>query len=123
MASNSITSIEREMLFIIGQFFKETDQKFAESPLKVAVSKAEFIDTMMHIGVVSKKERAIYKNLEGLGHNKMITYDEKNLKLTRKGLAEYEKTVKETDRLDDIRDKIKSERIRFKRKIQTKLNV
>ena len=112
---------KKEMLFILGQFFSETDRKFSQAPLSVSVSKAEFIDVIKHLSAVSKKERAIYKNLEELQKEKYVIYDDRELLLSRKGFNEYEAILKEITSLNSISSKIEAQRITFKRKVQTKL--
>jgi hypothetical protein len=116
-----LTGKKKEMLFTLGQFFRETDRKFAESPLLVSVSKAEFIDIIRGMSAVSKKERAVYKNLEELQKARYIVYDERSLSFSKKGYAEYERIREELEQLNAIASKIESKKIVFKRKIQTKL--
>ena len=112
---------KKEMLYILGQFFKETDKKFAEAPLSVSVSKAEFIDVIMSLTAISKKERAAYKDLESLGKEKYIIYEGRMLMMSKKGFKEYADIIAENKRFNEITQKIEAHRIRFKRKIQTKL--
>jgi len=112
---------KKEMLFTLGQFFRETDRKFAQTPLLVTVSKAEFIDVILGMSAVSKKERAVYKNLEELGKEHYIIYNDKCLGFSKKGLREYERIRKELDDMKAIESKIESQKLVFKRRIQTKL--
>jgi hypothetical protein len=112
---------KKEMLFILGMFFSETDRKFSQAPLSVSVSKAEFIDVIKSLSAVSKKERAIYKNLEELQKEKFVIYNERELLLSRRGFNEYEAIINEMKNLDSIASKIEAQRIIFKRKVQTKL--
>jgi hypothetical protein len=117
----ALTDKKKEMLFILGQFLMETDRKFAETPLQVSVSKAEFIDIIKDMKAVSKTERTIYKDLEDLQQRRYIIYDERDLRISKKGLNEYESITKELGRLLQLADSIKACNIRFKRRIQTKL--
>lgn len=117
----SLNNVEKEMLFVLGEFFRKTDKRFSKAHLEVSVSKAEFIDVIKDVKVVTKQNRAIYKNLEKLQKNKHITYRERQLRLTRKGFAEYERLKKELMRLKQIEANIATQKIRFKRKIQAKL--
>jgi len=112
---------KKEMLYTLGQFFKETDKKFSEAPLKVGIIKAEFIDIITSLSATNKKERAIYKNLESLQKEKFIVYDDRMLLLTRKGLKEYQDMITEMKNLQEITKKLEAQKIRFKRKIQAKL--
>ncbi len=115
-----LKSNRKEMLYILGQFFSKAHSRFAETPLKFSISKAEFIDVIRSLMLVDKKERAIYKNLEELEKHKYLVYDDRNLRLSRKGFDEYERIRKEYDRLAVILQRLESGKIRFKRKIQTK---
>ncbi|MBN1544861.1 hypothetical protein JW898_05370 [Candidatus Woesearchaeota archaeon] len=112
---------KKEMLFILGQFLKETDRKFSETPLLVSISKAEFIDGIREMQIIKKKERAVYRNLEDLEKEKYVVYDNKNLSLSRKGFNEYEKIRQELDALNKVCCNMEAGKIKFKRKTQTKL--
>lgn len=109
------------MLFILGQFFRETGKRFLQSPLKISLLKADFIDNIREMGILSKKERTVYKHLEDLQKDRYISYDEKSLKITRKGYEEYVRIQTEIVRLSQISGAIRPEKIKFKRKMQTKL--
>jgi hypothetical protein len=116
-----VSGIRKEMLFVLGQFFKATDRRFAKTPLSVSVSKAEFIDVVRGLSAVAKKERAIYRNLEDLEKNKLILYDANGLKMSRKGYNEYKRMLTELKQFRHIARSIKAKKIQFKRKTQTKL--
>jgi len=118
-----VTGTKKEMLFVLGMFFNKTSRRFSKFPLDVSVSKAEFIDVIISMKTVAKQKRALYKNLEGLQKDKYILYDDRNLRLTRKGFNEYEKVRKEVERYRKISDSIAAGRIKFKRKTQTRLKV
>ncbi len=117
----AMTDKQKEMLFIVGQFLRETGRRFSKSMLKITVMKAEFIDAIRSLGIVGKQSRAIYRNLESLQKGKYIIYDENSLKISKKGLAEYEKMVKEIDHFQAIQGILRNKKISFKRKLQTKL--
>jgi hypothetical protein len=57
------------------------------------MSKAAFIELARAAGMVQKKERALYKNLEALEKQKLIMYENKNLALTPKGHRVYENVL------------------------------
>jgi hypothetical protein len=71
--------------------------------------------------VVSKRKRAVYRNLEQLEREKYIVYVDKGLRFTRKGLNEFRTICKEEDFYAAVRKQVRSSRIDFKRKIQAKL--
>ncbi len=119
----ALSDNKKEMLFIIGRFFRETNKRFSETPLDVSVMKAEFIDAVISLGLVSKKERAIYKNLEELEADKYTVYDDRNLQLTKKGFDAYEKVRNEIERYCWLSSEMKADKILFKRRMQTKLKI
>ena len=116
-----LTLVQKEMLFILGEFFKKTSKRFSKANLKVSVLKAEFIDVIRGVGAVVKKERAIYRNLKQLETCKYISYDKKNLHFNKKGFNEYEKIKAEVLRFKQVEANIATQKIKFKRKIQSKL--
>jgi len=117
----TLTEKQREMLFIVGQFLHETSRRFSKSMLKVTVMKAEFIDSIRSLGIVSKQGRAIYRNLETLQKGKYILYDKNSLKITKKGCKEYEKIITKIDHFQTIERILHTKKIKFKRKLQTQL--
>ncbi len=116
-----LTPQTKEMLFILGQFFRETGRRFSSAPLTLSVLKAEFIDIVKASGAVSKQERAIYRNLGSLQKSKHISYKDKSLKLTKKGRSEYIKLAAELERYNYLVEKVRFNDVGFKRKKQTKL--
>ena len=117
-----VSETSKEVLFLLGEFFKETDRRFISAPLAVSISKAEFIDAIMKIGVVKKHERALYKNLEELQKYRYIIYPKnKSLRMSNRGFNLYRKTSADLERLLDIRIKMATKSIAFQRKTQTKL--
>ena len=118
-----VTGTKKEMLFILGQFFRKTNRRFSKFPLDVSVSKAEFIDVIIGMKTVSKSERALYRNLEILQKEKYLVYGDRDLKMSRKGFVEYERIRKEVELFSHISDSVDKGKIKFKRKTQTRLKV
>lgn len=116
-----LTIIQKEMLFILGEFLKKTSRRFSKANLDVSVLKAEFIDAIMGVGAVDKKERAIYRNLKQLEKGKYISYDKKDLHFSKKGFKEYNKIKAEVLRFKQVEANIATQKIKFKRKVQSKL--
>ncbi|MFC1741373.1 hypothetical protein ACFL3V_02470 [Nanoarchaeota archaeon] len=112
---------KKEMLFILGQFLKATDKKFGPRHLSVSVSKVEFIESIIKLDIVAKKDRAVYRNLEELQKSRMVIYDEKSLRISKKGFAEYDRILKEFGAFIHIMQKMDPKKITFKRKTQTRL--
>jgi hypothetical protein len=116
-----LTNVQKEMLFVLGEFFKKTDKQFSAAHLEVSVSKAEFIDVIKGVKVVSKQNRALYRNLESLQKSRYIVYNDRELSFSKKGYAEYDKIRTELMRLKQIEANMATQRLQFKRKIQARL--
>lgn len=116
-----LTNVQKEMLFVLGEFFSRTDRQFSKAHLEVSVSKAEFIDVIQSVKVVSKQKRALYRNLEKLQKGRYIIYKDRQLSFSRKGFREYEKIRKELTRLKQIEANMATQKFRFKRKMQARL--
>lgn len=78
------------MLFMLGRVIEKSNKRFSTSPVEVRLSKIDFIKAMMKIKAVSKKERAMYKNLEALEKQKLISYRNREMKITKKGMRKYQ---------------------------------
>lgn len=77
------------MLFSLGYFYEQANLRFKNKPLKIVISKRSFIDLIKRSEIVSKGERAIYRNLENLENKGYISYKNRVLRLTRKGKQKY----------------------------------
>jgi DNA polymerase III sliding clamp (beta) subunit (PCNA family) len=106
-----LTSVQQFMLYALGTCYAELDERFSGKPVEITMSKVDFIDLIHKAAIVSKKDRAVYKNLESLEKLKLIAYNNKVIKLTDRGKKEYEKirivinpyiTVTSTLTSDDI---------------------
>ncbi len=73
------------VLFALGRCYEECERRFADKPLVVNMSKKSFIELARKACMVSKGERAMYKNLEDLEEKKLLSYENKSLKLTQRG--------------------------------------
>ncbi|MBU1622857.1 MAG: hypothetical protein KJ597_04760 [Nanoarchaeota archaeon] len=77
---------ERLILYSLGEFYKQLNQPLKEKPLQLRTSKIAFITFVLHSEIITKQERALYKNIESLEKKKLITYDKRMIKFTEKGL-------------------------------------
>lgn len=84
-----LTNKQKYMLFILGEYYKKERRRLKKSFLDIAISKPVFIDLVMESGLVSKKERAVYKNLEVLERKRLIFYENRMLKLTNRGIKRF----------------------------------
>jgi hypothetical protein len=111
-----------KMLFVLGTFLRETNRRFKTAPLRVTISKAYFIDAILIMSLVGKKERSIYKNLELLEKDKFVVYKDKNLRLSKKGFNIYFKMYREYEERKQMVDAVvKSKLVVKERILQTKL--
>ena len=85
----SLTNKQKYMLFILGEYYKKERNRLGKSFLDIAISKPVFIDLVLSSGLVSKKSRAVYKNLEVLEKKKLIFYENRMLKLTEQGFKRF----------------------------------
>ena len=79
------TKTLRFMLYSLGAWFEEANKKIKNKSLKVSISKTTFIDLVKTAKFAKKQERALYKNLEILEKKKLLSYNNKELKLTERG--------------------------------------
>ena len=108
------------MLFILGQYYRVMKKKFNIDFLEVVISKTDYISLVMKSGMVSKKERAIYKNLELLEKKKLVQYKNKMLRLTPKGNRIFNEINKEIQPFIDVVETIENKRvIEYTKKPQT----
>ena len=115
-----LTTVERFMLFALGEFCSQANKRLSDRPLQLSVSKAEFIAIARKINMTAKKERALYKNLESLETKKFIAYDEKTLQLTDKGQTAFGKIHAELTPYLNIKELLQSDDpLKYARKAQT----
>jgi len=81
------------VLFALGRCYEECERRFADKPLVVNMNKKAFIELARAAGMVSKGERAMYKNLEDLEQKKLISYDDKSLRLTERGEIRFQELL------------------------------
>jgi predicted transcriptional regulator len=108
------------ILFILGMWYLEANQHIKNKNLEVAISKSVFIDIVKKANLAHKKERALYKNLESLEKSKLISYNNRNLVLTGKGVKLFNKINKEVAPYLNIISVIRAKNpLSYTRKAQT----
>jgi coproporphyrinogen III oxidase-like Fe-S oxidoreductase len=100
------TKTQRFMLYSLGKWFEEANEKNKRQTIKDSISKSLFVDFVLNSKVAEKKERAIYKNLETLEEKKLIQYDNKEIELTEKGIKFYEKIKSDIDPYVTVQKKL-----------------
>lgn len=113
-----LTKVQRLMLYSLGQFYLSLNQPLVEKPVLVRTSKIAFIELLLKSQLLTKHERAIYKNLESLEQKKMIDYDHKMITFTENGLKEVQKVAKEIDQFNNLQHYFETAE-KPKRKLQT----
>ena len=96
-----LTRVQKHILFALGYWYTEANRRLHEKDLAVFVSKKEFIEILMKSGLAGKKERALYRNLEALEKQRMVSYEHRSLALTTKGRKVFDKLY--LDLLPEIR--------------------
>ncbi len=81
-----LTKTQRQILFALGEFYKQLNQPLQAKPLQLRTSKIVFITFLLHSQIITQQERALYKNLEILEREKLIAYQRRMIRLTEKGL-------------------------------------
>lgn len=117
------TDVQKFILFALGSCYEELNKKIAGKPLEVEVSKVAFIDLIKDTGIAKKGERALYRNLETLEKNRLIAYANKNLVLTKKGKAVYDKVNKQVQPYIELNTIVKTEHaLKLTKKMRTALS-
>jgi DNA-binding PadR family transcriptional regulator len=108
------------ILFSLGAWFEEANKHIEDKPLQVSISKKTFIELVMNAGIARKQERALYKNLETLEKKKLISYENKDLQLTKKGEKAYLKVKDELKPYINVLGKLTEKSpTSYTRKVQT----
>jgi DNA-binding PadR family transcriptional regulator len=85
------------MLFSLGLCYEQFEARFADKPVSLVMSKADFIKLMQRAKIAHKKDRALYKNLQDLEEQRFIAYNNKSMTLTTKGQKVFLKLRKEME--------------------------
>ncbi|MBW2978342.1 hypothetical protein KY331_05850 [Candidatus Woesearchaeota archaeon] len=115
-----ITNKQKFILYTLGKWYAEANNKLKGKPFHVMISKSVFIDVAKKAKMVKKKERALYKNLEFLEKKKLISYVNKNLSLTAKGKKLFDKLNEELSPYLNVTETLKKQNpLSYSRKAQT----
>ncbi len=97
-----LTRTQRLILYALGHFYQSINQPLVEKPVKLQTSKITFIEHLMNAQIVSKQERALYKNLEMLENKKLIEYENNRIYFTELGIKEVQRINKEVRQCTDV---------------------
>ena len=115
-----LTKTQKITLYSLGECYNQLNRRFGDAPLEVFISKIGFIEVMIDSGLVEKKPRAIYKNLESLENKKLIYYENRNLRFTKRGFIHYNRIKKAIEPFLAVGKFLKD--VRTDRKLQTTLS-
>ncbi|MBT3450504.1 hypothetical protein HN652_01060 [archaeon] len=113
-----ITKAQSLILYSLGSFYQSVNQSLTYKHLRLRISKITFIELLLDSKIISKQERALYKNLESLEKKNLIEYNNRKIKFSEEGLKQYKKIEKEISRFNKL-DKYFNEGTKSKRKLQT----
>ncbi len=113
-----LTKTQRLILFSLGQFYQSINQPLEQTPLKLETSKITFIELLLQSGLITKQERALYKNLETLESKKLIEYETRMIKFTDTGLKILQKINKEIKQFAGVESYFRENK-KTTRKLQT----
>ena len=113
-----LTRTQRLMLYSLGHYYRRLNQELQKKPIRLKTSKITFIELLLNSRIISKQERAVYKNLEVLESKKLIEYDNKMIKFTENGLNILSKINKEIHQFIDVQMYFDTA-MKPKRKLQT----
>lgn len=113
-----LTKTERLILYSLGQFYASINQPLEEKPLKLETMKITFIELLLQSGIISKQERALYKNLEALEDKKLIEYENRMIRFTDSGLKILQKINTEIKQFVDVENYFRRKQ-KTRRKLQT----
>lgn len=106
------------VLFSLMRYLKKVNKQFKKKPLAASVSKIDFIKLLKTSKMIKKSQRGLYKNLEILEKKKLISYKNKFLKLTKKGLTKAKEIEKEIKPYITVINKLEKKKIKTKKPLQ-----
>ncbi len=115
-----VSKVQKYILYALGKWFEEANDKIKDKRLAVSISKVSFIDLVKKAEIAKKQERALYRNLEILEKKRLITYDNKEVELTRRGERLFKEIEKEVLPYFNLIRKLKEkDPISYTKKLQT----
>ena len=116
-----LTRTQRLILYALGRFYESINQPLTDKHLNLKTSKIAFIELLLTSGIITKQERALYKNLEILEEENLIKYDQRKINLTNKGIKILQKIDQEAQQFIAIREFF-NEPKKPKRRLQTTIS-
>ena len=103
-----VTKTQRQIIYALGQFYHQLNQPLIAKPIKVRTSKIAFITFLSHSEIITKQQRALYKNLETLEDKGLISYEGRMITFTALGLNILDKINREINQFIQLRDFFKN---------------
>ena len=117
-----LTKVQEFMLYALGTTYEQFTARFAGKPMAIVMSKADFIELVHSAKIASKKDRAVYRNLESLEKLRLIAYNNRTLALTKKGQLAYASIKRDLGPYFFVSDLLKSnDLLKYTTKKQTVL--
>ena len=114
-----LNKIEKVMLYALGRYYEVSSKSLPDKSLTIHLPKTVFIDFVKKVGLFEKGERAIYKNLEYLEKRKLVSYENKSLRLTEKGGKEYTSIRTGLKPYFEVNNIIVKDQVKKSKKLQT----
>jgi len=119
-----LTNTDKFILFALGMWHEEANSKLKDKSLEVFISKAVFIEVLRRSNIVKKEERALYRNLELLESKKLVSYENKNISLTKKGYKLFNKVGNDIFPYVNVTKIIlEKDPLSYSRRIQTRFSI
>ena len=99
-----VTKTQRQIIFALGQFYQQLNQPLIAKPIQVRTSKIAFITFLSHSKIITKQQRALYKNLETIENKGLIEYHKSMITFTPIGLEILDKIIKEIDQFVKLKE-------------------
>lgn len=115
-----LTRPQRLILYALGKFYEFLNQPLEEKLLHIQTSKIAFIEHLKKSKILTKQERAIYKNLETLEQKSLITYENHMIHFTPLGITELKKIEQDLNSFINLKEYFQTTQ-KPKRKLQTVL--
>ena len=89
---------QKYLLFILCRYYEKLNELSKKKPIRYVISKSGFINFLNNINLDDKTKQTIYAELKALEEKNLIKYDNKMIRITRKGFITYKKLFKPLDR-------------------------
>lgn len=89
---------QKYLLFILCRYYERLNNLSKKKPIRYVISKSGFINFLNEINLDKTTKQTIYAELKALEDKKLIRYDRRIIKITRKGFSTYKRLFRALDR-------------------------